>query len=156
MKVGREHIFSYCNDRLIIKFPLPALWYLSCLVCIWLVLLILCLLIGSHHLTPQQVWLTLHHNLTTLPTNTDPSIADKVIWNLRFPRALAASLTGIMLALSGATLQNVTRNPLADPSLVGVSQGAGLAVVALIVSLRLASFYRFFGSYSSRNSYSIY
>jgi len=38
-----------------------------------------------------------------------------------------------LLALSGAALQNVTRNGLADPSLVGISQGAGLAVVALIV-----------------------
>ncbi|EPX82758.1 ABC-type Fe3+-siderophore transport system, permease component [Rubellimicrobium thermophilum DSM 16684] len=61
------------------------------------------------------------------------SMASTVIWELRFPRMLVALMTGAMLALSGAILQGITRNPLADPSLVGVSQGAALAVVALIV-----------------------
>ncbi|NAZ38282.1 iron chelate uptake ABC transporter family permease subunit [Rubellimicrobium sp. CFH 75288] len=61
------------------------------------------------------------------------SMGSTVVWEFRFPRLLAALLTGAMLALSGAILQGITRNPLADPSLVGVSQGAALAVVALIV-----------------------
>jgi iron complex transport system permease protein len=56
-----------------------------------------------------------------------------VIWEFRLPRSLAAAIVGAMLALSGAALQQVTRNPLADPSLVGISQGAGFAVVALTV-----------------------
>ncbi|RVU33924.1 iron ABC transporter permease [Hwanghaeella grinnelliae] len=56
-----------------------------------------------------------------------------VLWELRLPRFIAACLVGAMLGLSGALLQGVTRNPLADPSLVGVSQGASLAVVALII-----------------------
>ena len=56
-----------------------------------------------------------------------------MVHEFRLPRALAAVLVGALLALSGAMLQNVTRNVLADPSLVGVSQGAGLAVVTLIV-----------------------
>lgn len=56
-----------------------------------------------------------------------------VLWDLRMPRFLAACLVGALLALSGALLQGATRNPLADPSLVGVSQGASFAVVSLIV-----------------------
>ncbi len=69
-------------------------------------------------------------------TGAPPSdMAATVLWELRLPRLLAAALVGAMMALSGAILQNVTLNALADPSLVGVSQGAGLAVVSLIVLL---------------------
>lgn len=56
-----------------------------------------------------------------------------IIWELRFPRALTAALVGASLAVAGAIMQAVTRNPLASPSLTGVSAGAGLAVVASIV-----------------------
>ncbi|MBW2733718.1 MAG: iron ABC transporter permease [Deltaproteobacteria bacterium] len=49
----------------------------------------------------------------------------------RLPRAVAALLVGAALSLSGLLLQGVTRNPLADPFLLGISGGAGLAVVAL-------------------------
>lgn len=59
------------------------------------------------------------------------SQAALVMWELRLPRSLAALLAGGLFALSGALLQNLTRNPLADPSLVGISQGAAFAVVCL-------------------------
>ncbi len=89
-------------------------------------LLLSSLSLGSYNLDFTQVWHTLIH---AQPGET----ASTVIWELRLPRFLAACLVGMMLGLSGAILQTVTRNPLADPSLVGVSQGASLAVVALIV-----------------------
>lgn len=56
-----------------------------------------------------------------------------IIWELRFPRALVAALVGANLAVAGAVMQALTRNPLASPSLTGVSAGAGLAVVASLV-----------------------
>lgn len=57
------------------------------------------------------------------------------VWNLRFPRALSVICVGAALALSGATMQALFSNPLADPGLLGVSNGAGVAVVmALFVS----------------------
>lgn len=57
-----------------------------------------------------------------------------IVWNLRLPRTLLAALVGINLALSGALLQGVMHNPLADPNIIGVSSGAGLAgVVAMLV-----------------------
>ncbi|WP_375257022.1 iron ABC transporter permease [Citreimonas sp.] len=59
--------------------------------------------------------------------------ADLVATEFRLPRALTALLAGGLLALSGALLQGTTLNPLADPALVGVSQGAGLAVIVLAV-----------------------
>ncbi len=56
-----------------------------------------------------------------------------IIWELRLPRALVAAIVGGNLAVAGAVMQALTRNPLASPSLTGVSAGAGLAVVASLV-----------------------
>jgi iron complex transport system permease protein len=56
-----------------------------------------------------------------------------IVWNLRLPRVLLGALVGIGLALSGATLQAVLRNPLADPGIIGVSAGAGLVAVAMMI-----------------------
>ena len=57
----------------------------------------------------------------------------------RLPRTVLAVLVGAALALSGASMQAVTRNPLADPGILGVSGGAALAVVACIVLLGMSS-----------------
>jgi ABC-type Fe3+-siderophore transport system permease subunit len=63
----------------------------------------------------------------------DGSQARTIIWELRFPRALVAALVGANLAVAGAVMQALTRNPLASPSLTGVSAGAGFAVVFSLV-----------------------
>lgn len=65
----------------------------------------------------------------------DPSIArdSLVLFNIRLPRTLLGLLVGSGLAVSGALIQGLFRNPLADPALVGVSAGAGLATAAVIV-----------------------
>lgn len=62
-----------------------------------------------------------------------------VVWNLRIPRALLGALVGASLALAGASLQGLFGNPLADPGIVGVTQGAALGAVAAIV-LGLSAF----------------
>ncbi len=59
--------------------------------------------------------------------------ANKVIWNIRLPRMILAGLVGINLALSGSILQGVMKNPLADPSIIGISSGAGLFGIMLLV-----------------------
>ena len=59
--------------------------------------------------------------------------AQFVLWEVRLPRLLLGLLTGAVLAVSGALLQGLFRNPLADPGLIGVSSGAALAAVAVIV-----------------------
>ena len=56
-----------------------------------------------------------------------------VLWSIRLPRIVVAMCVGALLALAGAIMQGMFRNPLADPSLVGVSSGAGLASAATIV-----------------------
>ncbi|WP_439562155.1 FecCD family ABC transporter permease [Roseinatronobacter sp.] len=56
-----------------------------------------------------------------------------IVWEIRLPRALLAALVGAGLALVGAVLQSVTRNPLADPHLLGISSGAAFgAILALL------------------------
>lgn len=57
-----------------------------------------------------------------------------IVWNLRTPRALVVLGAGAMLGLAGALLQAITRNPLAEPGLMGVSGGAVLAIVVAIVA----------------------
>ncbi|WP_179380774.1 FecCD family ABC transporter permease [Jannaschia marina] len=56
-----------------------------------------------------------------------------IVWEIRFPRALLAMMVGAGLALVGASLQAVTRNPLADPHLLGISSGGAFgAILALL------------------------
>ncbi|MDP2121941.1 MAG: iron ABC transporter permease [Hoeflea sp.] len=58
---------------------------------------------------------------------------EAIVWELRFPRALLAVMVGAGLALVGASLQSVTRNPLADPHLLGISSGGAFgAILALL------------------------
>jgi iron complex transport system permease protein len=58
----------------------------------------------------------------------------QIIWNIRLPRTLVGSLVGVNLAISGAILQGVMQNPLADPHIIGISSGAGLAGVLVLIS----------------------
>ena len=57
----------------------------------------------------------------------------QIIWNVRLPRALVAAMVGSALAVSGAILQGIMRNPLSSPGVIGVSQGAGLTAMIILV-----------------------
>ncbi|MBB3146922.1 iron complex transport system permease protein [Phyllobacterium trifolii] len=56
-----------------------------------------------------------------------------IIWDIRLPRIILGAMIGASLAVSGAVMQGLFRNPLADPGIVGVSAGAGLGAVSVIV-----------------------
>lgn len=73
-----------------------------------------------------------------------------IIMEIRLPRIVLGILVGAALAVSGAVMQGLFRNPLADPGLVGVSAGAGLGAVAMIVlgGTVLAPLYVFFSIYA--------
>ncbi|NUS67742.1 MAG: iron chelate uptake ABC transporter family permease subunit, partial [Ensifer adhaerens] len=79
------------------------------------------------------------------------SIRDRIIiLDIRLPRAVLGMLVGASLAVSGVVMQGLFRNPLADPGLVGVSSGASLGAVLLIV-LGTATFgplFALFGFYA--------
>ena len=61
-------------------------------------------------------------------------MACRIVRDLRLPRVLLGALAGAALAVSGALLQGVMRNPLASPGIIGVSSGAGLAAVLVTVA----------------------
>jgi iron complex transport system permease protein len=96
-----------------------------------LALLALSLASGSLPLAPSEVVSAL--------TSDAPSFARDVVLELRLPRALAAFAVGGLLALAGAMLQVLLRNPLADPYVLGVSGGASVAaLVAIMLGLPAA------------------
>lgn len=73
------------------------------------------------------------------PYGGSPSEADLIVRDLRLPRTLLAVVVGMALGLAGALIQGHTRNPLADPGILGVSAGASCAVVLAIAFLGVAS-----------------
>ena len=69
------------------------------------------------------------------------SISAQIIWGIRAPRNMTGACVGAMLGLSGALMQGLLRNPLAEPTILGVSSGAGLAAaVAIVAGLGLTPF----------------
>jgi iron complex transport system permease protein len=66
-------------------------------------------------------------------TAADLSSATLIVWNIRLPRVFVAAFVGFNLAVSGAIFQAVTRNELASPFILGVSSGAGLAILLTLV-----------------------
>ncbi len=93
--------------------------------------------IGPAGIAPTDVWASIGHHLAGLvrPTGAAPlgPLLDGVVWDLRLPRVLTAAAVGAGLAVSGAVMQSLTRNPLADPYLLGLSAGASLGAVSVIV-----------------------
>ena len=88
--------------------------------------------IGPADIRFDEVWATIASHLG-LGTSPLPPLRDGIVWELRLPRVLTAAAVGAGLAVSGAVMQAVTRNPLADPYLLGLSGGASLGAVAVLV-----------------------
>ena len=91
----------------------------------------LSLAIGTENVDPMTVWRALTHYTDT---------GDEwIVHELRIPRTLLGIVVGVALGLSGALIQGVSRNPLADAQILGINSGAGLFVVAAIAFLGLRS-----------------
>ena len=89
------------------------------------VLIVLNIAFGGYKLPVETVWkIILHH--TIIAQDTVDKVESVVVWDIRAPRTLAGFVIGGALALAGATMQGMFRNPLADPGLIGVSAGASL------------------------------
>lgn len=85
---------------------------------------------GAYAISPFQLWNVLMDLLAGSP---QPSPEHLVFMNIRLPRLLLGVAAGAALGLSGALMQGLFRNPLADPGLIGVSSGAALAAGVTIV-----------------------
>ncbi|MCU1526218.1 MAG: iron transporter permease [Microbacteriaceae bacterium] len=88
--------------------------------------------IGPSSITPVEVWGSVLHHLG-IGESPLSLLRDGIVWQLRLPRVLTAAAVGAGLAVSGAVMQALTRNPLADPYLLGLSSGASLGAVAVLL-----------------------
>lgn len=91
--------------------------------------LILAIMLGSVHIDFNDIWNSVFNYSETLEL--------MLVRDVRIPRALSVLLTGGILGVTGAMIQGVTRNPIAEPSILGVSQGATL-VIALFYAAGIA------------------
>ncbi len=93
--------------------------------------------IGSVPVHPlQAAQIVIGHLLPGMPWMSDGSLTslqDQAVWQFRLPRTLLAALAGAGLALAGALMQVTVRNPLAEPYILGVSSGASVGAVLVIV-----------------------
>lgn len=106
------------------------------------------LTLGQADIAVAQVWTSAwHHACTAVGAGQGPlcpadpltAIQDAIVWQGRAPRIVAAGAVGAGLAVVGAVMQALTRNPLADPYLLGVSSGASVgAVLVLVLGLAAA------------------
>ena len=100
------------------------------------VLTVVSVSIGSFHVNWVDVVRVISAHLHIGSDDSVPQAARTVVWEVRVPRTLLALSVGGGLALAGAALQGIFRNPLADPGIVGVSSGAALgAVVSIVIGI---------------------
>lgn len=109
-----------------------------------LVSVTLAVTIGPADIRFWEVWSSIgsHLGIGESPLSV---LRDGIVWELRLPRVITAAAVGAGLALSGAIMQAITRNSLADPYLLGLSSGASLGAVSVLllgaaVLLPLAAF----------------
>jgi iron complex transport system permease protein len=107
------------------------------LTCLLGMLCIASLGTGAVTISPSQVLSILASAIGLISATETDSVVDSiqiaVLLEIRAPRVALCIVVGAGLAVSGATMQGVFRNPLADPGLIGVSSGAALAAVSVIV-----------------------
>ena len=97
------------------------------IVAVILVLLFLNLILGSVSIPLKSVWNVLCGN------GGEPVTWQNIIWKSRLPQALTALVAGAGLSVSGLQMQTVFRNPLAGPSVLGISSGASMGVAFVVL-----------------------
>jgi len=96
--------------------------------------IILAVSVGAVPVPVQTVWGVVLDRLSPGLVTPDWSAGQaNIVWEIRFPRVILAGLVGAGLGLVGAALQAVTRNPLADPHLLGISSGAAFGAIAALL-----------------------
>lgn len=99
---------------------------------------VLAVTIGPAGLAPADVVASIAAHLGIGEPTLSP-LRDGIVWELRMPRVLTAAAVGAGLAICGVVMQALTRNPLADPYLLGLSSGASVgAVIVLVLGMAVA------------------
>ena len=102
--------------------------YMMLLAVSILVLLMLNLFLGSVHIPMRSIW-----NILWGMDNGESVVWNNIIWKSRLPQSLTALVAGSGLAVSGLQMQTIFRNPLAGPSVLGISSGASLGVAFVVL-----------------------
>jgi len=110
-------------------------WLFTCLILL-LTIMALSLCIGAKPLSMDTLWNVLMGH--------QQGLAHTIIFEGRLPRTLNGLLVGMALGTSGALIQAITRNPLADPGILGINLGASFAIAIAIVFLGATQFSDFF------------
>jgi iron complex transport system permease protein len=87
---------------------------------------------GPADITARDVWASVLHHMG-MGASPLSLLRDGIVWELRMPRVLTAAAVGAGLAIAGAVMQALTRNSLADPYLLGLSSGASLGAVSVLL-----------------------
>jgi iron complex transport system permease protein len=104
---------------------------------LWILLLAsvaIAVTLGPASISVSEVWQTILHHLGLARESSVSRLRDAIVWELRLPRVLAALGVGAGLALAGTVMQVLTRNPLADPYLLGLSSGAAFGAVIFLLA----------------------
>jgi iron complex transport system permease protein len=118
-----------------VNLKVSSLFVKMAVVCLVLLLLLLTAMVTG--LAMGSSGTSLDSIRTTLFSGSAaPSMAEAIIWRIRFPRVLLAALVGAALSLGGLVFQAVLKNPLAEPYILGISGGAAIgAIIGIIVGL---------------------
>lgn len=111
-----KNIHPFIRKRMFVIVLFSFLLLISCIVC---------LMIGTVTFSLGEIWRGLF--------DSEDSLARRIVWDIRLPRIIIGMIVGMCLAASGAILQGVMKNPLADPGIIGVSSGAGLAATLIMI-----------------------
>ncbi|WP_425429454.1 FecCD family ABC transporter permease [Domibacillus antri] len=112
---------------------IPFVYKLIAGVLLFVCMFFFAMVFGAADITVKEVWSAL--------TSTASSDTITIIREIRLPREIAALFVGAALAVSGAIMQGMTRNPLADPGLLGLSAGANAALAITIAFIPSANYF---------------
>ncbi|CAI37993.1 FecCD family ABC transporter permease [Corynebacterium macclintockiae] len=96
-------------------------------------------LYGARSIPAEDVWAALRDLPATSSSPEEVPVNQRVVAELRLPRTILAIIVGAALGVAGALIQGHTRNPLADPGILGISSGAALSVVASYALLGISA-----------------
>ena len=128
--MSHKHLVAGPRHLILHNLPLLAAALVALLFCVMLA----GVSVGSIGIPVDVVWsIILNHLAPGSVEVTWSSGRDNIVWEVRLPRVVLGAIIGASLALVGAALQSITRNQLADPHLLGISSGAALGAIVVLL-----------------------
>lgn len=120
------HVLRANDDRWSLRYRRRTAWISAAIATALFITLVAALLLGDYIVTPAAL-------LDTLRGNAPDAQTEFFVLGRRLPRALIAMTVGASLAVAGAVFQGLTRNPLASPDVIGISSGASVGAVTVML-----------------------